>query len=698
MSPLEQIDEKGAEGSPSTRVEQAARTEETTSDASFHSELLAVEFSHGDDGLSHPRLRGSMPVAFFQDLVSDEYDRIVRHPRLVGDTHGLRYSLTFPELPSNAGGRALLRPVLGKIGGQPVPYWATLSLTDAAKTRSYLRGIQGSTRPDSEKELTTQEWRRTIDQVLDLGVVNISFRGGDVLLRDDIVELVEYIDKSRATVNLFTDGCSLEPAILPRLEAAGLNALVFQIQGSTPDKHDEAAQLPGLFEKVVQGIGKALDAGLLVGCITHSKKEDISSGELEERIRLARRLGVHQVTIVDAIPTGFQLRQEEIILEKDEREQVVALARRYNREPDGARVVLEFFPTNGLGPVGPDEDLQLHVTSRGDVCPCDYTPLAFGNVRESDMAPIWAEMSSHPAYGKPPELYRMQDVGFRRRYIDSLPADTTLPYYVGGKQRIGVIAGWGEFPLFFAREVKKFGYEVLAIGLEEEVSGRIGDYADKVWTVGVGELSKFIELLKANDLREIVMVGKVHKSAMFGAVKIDDRMKRLLASLQIKDDASILKAIASEMEKEGIHIMEPNHFISSLLIRKGCLTRRQPTDREMTDVKYGYEMAKKIAAMGIGQTIAVKDGAVLAVEAIEGTDKAITRASTLARGNIVVVKVAAPDHDMRFDAPVIGEDTIQTLFTTDTRVLAVEADRTIILDRSAVIEKANDRNITIVAL
>jgi DUF1009 family protein len=349
--------------------------------------------------------------------------------------------------------------------------------------------------------------------------------------------------------------------------------------------------------------------------------------------------------------------------------------------------------------VGPDEDLQLHVTSQGDVCPCDYTPLAFGNVKDRSLAEIWDEMSSHPAYGKPPELYRMQDVGFRRRYIDGLPDDAALPYYVGGKQKIGVIAGWGEFPLFFAREVKKFGYDVYAIGLEEEVSGRLGDFADRVWTASVGELGKVIDILKQNGLREIVMVGKVHKaSSMFGQIQLDDRMRRLLASLTVKDDGTLLKAIAGEMETEGIHIMEPNHFISSLLIRKGCLTRRQPSEQEMADVHYGYEMAKKIASMGIGQTIAVKEGAVLAVEAIEGTDKAITRASTLANGNIVVVKVAAPDHDMRFDAPVIGEDTIQTLFTTDTRVLAVEADRTIILDREAVIKKADDRNISIVAL
>lgn len=659
--------------------------------------LLAVSFEDVG-GATKPELKGTLPAPFFQAAVQGEFDRVVAHPRLLTGRAAASHSLAFPELPSPAASRALLRPVLARLSGRPVPYWATLSLTDAARTRSYLRGIQGSTRPDADRELSTAQWKQVIDQVLDLGVVNISLRGGEVLLREDVVELVAYIDKARATVNLYTDGSALEAEVLPQLRDAGLRSVVFQLHGSTPDRHDEAAQLPGLYERVLKGVGQALDAGLLVGILTMASKEDIASGELEARIRLARSLGVHQLTLVDAIPTGLKLRHEEIILDKAEREAVVTLARRYNQEPDGTRVVLEFFPTNGHGPVGPDEDLQLHITSGGDVCPCDYTPLAFGNVADKDVAEVWAEMSSHPAYGKPPELYRMQDVGFRRRYIDGIPDDTALPYYVGGKQKIGVIAGWGEFPLFFAREVKKYGYEVCAIGLEEEVSGRLGDYCDKVWTVGVGQLDKVIELLKAEDLREIVMVGKVHKASMFGAVQIDERFMRLLASLKIKDDASILKAIATEMEKDGIHIMEPNHFISSLLIRKGCLTKRQPSEREMADVQYGYEMAKKIATLGIGQTIAVKDGAVLAVEAIEGTDKAITRASTLANGNIVVVKVAAPDHDMRFDAPVIGEDTIQTLFTTDTRVLAVEADRTIILDRDAVIEKADDRNISIVAL
>lgn len=662
--------------------------------------LMTVEFDGVEEGPLEvrPVVRGLLPASFFDADVVQEWERVTTHPTLNTGAPEASFSLSFPPVPSRAAGRALLRPSLARLAGRPVPYWATLSLTDAAKTRSYLRGIQGSTRPVVEEELSTDEWKRVIDQVLDLGVVNLSLRGGEVLLRDDVVELVDYIDTDRVTVNLFTDGSSLDPEILKCLRKAGLRALVFQLHGSTPDGHDEAAQAPGLYETVLKGVGQALDAGLLVGMITMASKEAIASGELEERIRLARSLGVHQLTVVDAIPTGLKLRHEEIILDKPEREAVVGLARRYNAEPDGTRVVLEFFPTNGMGPVGPDEDLQLHITSSGEVCPCDYTPLAFGNVQDRDVAEIWAEMSGHPAYGKPPELYRMQDVGFRRRYIDGIPDDSTLPYFVGGRQRIGVIAGWGEFPIFFAREVKKYGYDVIAIGLEEEVSGRLGDYCDKVWTVGVGQLQKVIDLLKDQDLREIVMVGKVHKASMFGQVQIDERFMGLLASLKIKDDATILQGIAAEMEKEGIHIMEPNHFISSLLIRKGCLTKRKPSDQEMADVKYGYEMAKKIATLGIGQTIAVKDGAVLAVEAIEGTDKAITRASTLANGKIVVVKVAAPDHDMRFDAPVIGEDTIQTLFTTDTRVLAVEADRTIILDREAVIEKADDRGISIVAL
>ncbi len=663
-----------------------------------HEPVLSIGLERTEGRSLRLGLSGDLASPVLEDLARGELARVQKHSVVIDRDGQLSYSLTYPPLPSRAGRRALLRPVLQRIRGRAVPYWATLSITDAARTRNYLRAIQASTRPDEANELSTAEWKRVIDQVLDLGVVNISFRCGEVLLREDAPELVRYVDKARATVNVYSDGSTLEPKVIGDLADAGLHALMVHLQASTPDAHDESSQMPGLYERVLKGVSHALDRGLLVGLVTRASKEDISSGEIEARIRLARSLGVHQITIVDAIPTGLQLHREEIILDEAERKAVVALARRYNQEPDGSRVLLEYFPTNGAGPVGPDEELQLHVTARGDVCPCDYTPLAFGNVRERDVQVVWEEMLAHPAYGRPPELYRMQDVGFRRRYIDSLPENTSLPYYVGGKQRIGMIAGFGEFPLFFAREVKKYGYEVLAIGLEEEVSSRLADYADQVWTVGVGELDRVIRILKEQDLTELVMVGKVHKASMFGKLTLDDRMKRLLASLQIKDDPTILAAIAREMESEGLHIMEPNHYISSLLIRKGCLTRRQPTDREMSDVRYGYQIAKQIAAMGIGQTVAVKDGAVISVEAIEGTDKAITRASTLAHGNIVVVKVAAPDHDMRFDAPVIGEDTINILFSADARVLALEADRTIILDRDAVIKKADDRNITIVAL
>jgi DUF1009 family protein/MoaA/NifB/PqqE/SkfB family radical SAM enzyme len=643
-------------------------------------------------------LRGALASDAVEGVVTAELDRVRCHPPIAVRDGVVNYSVTYPGLPSPAACRALARPVLSKVTGSAVPYWATMSLTDAARTRNYLRAIQASTRPNEAAELTTEEWKRTIDQVLDLGVVNISFRGGEVLLRDDVAELVNHVDKNRAAVNVYSDGTTIDKGLLVALKAAGLNALVFHLHASDPDAHDEIAQYPGLYERILKGVSGALDAGLLVGFITRASKEDIESGELEAKIRLARSLGVHQITVVDSIPTGIQLHREDIILDSAQRKAVVALARRYNAEPDGSRVVLEYFPTNGEGPVGPDEELQLHVTSQGDVLPCDYTPLAFGNVRERNVDAIWAEMASHPAYGRPPELVRMQDVGFRRRYIDGLPEHIEVPYYVGGKQKIGMVAGFGEFPIFFAREVRKYGYEVYAVGLEEEVSGRLTDYVDKVWTAGVGQLDEVINLLKEQDLTEVVMVGKVHKASMFGKVQFDERMMKLLASLKIKDDPTILAAIACEMEKEGIHIMEPNHYISSLLIRKGCLTACQPTDRQMQDIHYGYRIAKKIAEIGIGQTVAVKDGAVLAVEAIEGTDKAITRASTLANGDIVVIKVSAPDHDMRFDAPVIGEDTINILFSADARVLAVEADRTIILDREAVINKANDRNISIVAL
>lgn len=661
-------------------------------------QALAVEIRSASPGPYEALVKGLLAGPEIQEPVSAELARVFKHPAIRREAGVSNFSVAYPALPSAAAARALLRPVLAKLKQRPVPYWATMSLTEASRTRSYLRAIQGTARPDEASELSTDEWKRVIDQVLDLGAVNISFRGGEVLLREDVAQLVRYVDKSRATVNVYSDGSSVDTRLVRELKAAGLNALVIQLQAATPERHDELAQSPGLFEKMKKSVAMALEAGLLVGFITRASKEAIRTGELEARIRVARELGVHQLTIVDAIPTGLELRREEIILADSERKEIIALARRYNAESEGARVILEYLPTNGSGPVGPDEDLQLHVTSRGDVCPCDYTPLAFGNVRSTPLRQIWEEMSGHPAYGRPPELYRMQDVGFRRRYIDSLPEGTALPYFVGGKKKIGMIAGFGEFPIFFAKEVKKYGYEVVAIGLEEEVSKHLGDHVSKVWTTGVGELEKVIQILKDADLTELVMVGKVHKASMFGKLKMDERMIRMLESLEIKDDARILAAIAKEMESEGLHIMEPNHYISSLLIRTGCLTRRKPTDREMADIKYGYQMAKKIAELGIGQTVAVRNGAVLAVEAIEGTDKAITRASTLANGQIVVVKVSAPNHDMRFDAPVIGEDTINILFSADARVLAVEADRTIILDRDEVIKKADDRNISIVAL
>jgi hypothetical protein len=341
---------------------------------------------------------------------------------------------------------------------------------------------------------------------------------------------------------------------------------------------------------------------------------------------------------------------------------------------------------------------QFYMTAHGDVCPCDFTPLTFGNVREDSLQAIWARMTSHPAYCHREGRCRMQNREFRKRYITTIPKDAPTPYRMGERPKIGVLAGFGEFPVLFTKEIVRAGYDVMVVAIEDEAGSGLVKTVPKLHRAGVGDLDKVINLFRAAGVRDIVMVGKVHKDKLFAKVPMDARMKRVVGSLKVKDDASILKAIGEEVEREGLKVREPTEYLQSLLVTPGVLTRREPTEAEMADVTYGYRIAKDIAALGIGQAVVVKGGTILAVEAIEGTDRAIIRASSLSNGGAVVVKVAAPNHDMRFDTPVIGADTINTLFASGAKVLAVEAGRTIILNRDSVVEKANDRGISIVAM
>lgn len=263
-------------------------------------------------------------------------------------------------------------------------------------------------------------------------------------------------------------------------------------------------------------------------------------------------------------------------------------------------------------------------------------------------------------------------------------------------KKIGIIAGMGELPLLIAKEAKKEGYYVFSIALKELASPDIEEYSDEVKWISIGKLGAIIDSLKGAQLKEAVMAGKAPKELLYKSTIIPDlRAVRLLMSLKDRKDDTIMLAIVEELKKEGIHILKTTEFARSLLIKEGILTRKKPSKIQLEDVRFGYRIAKEIGRLDIGQTVVVKDKAVMAVEAIEGTDRAIKRGGKLAGEGAVVVKVSKPQQDLRFDVPVAGLETIRSMKESGCTVLALEAERCLFIQREKAIEEADRAGIVI---
>ena len=263
---------------------------------------------------------------------------------------------------------------------------------------------------------------------------------------------------------------------------------------------------------------------------------------------------------------------------------------------------------------------------------------------------------------------------------------------------IGLIAGNGSFPLEFAKAAKAKGLAVVAVAHEGETLPELEQWADTVVWIKVGQLGKLIKAFKDRGVTDVLMAGGITKTRLFSGALPDLRGAALLARMVAKKDDSILRAVAEELESDGIVVRESTLFLDNLLAPAGVLTKRKPSKDELKDIAYGWQLAKEIGRLDIGQTVVVKDLAVLAVEAIEGTDEAIRRGGRLCREGAVVVKICKPQQDLRFDLPATGLRTIETMREVRAACLAIEAGRTIIIERDAVLAAANAAGIAIVAL
>ncbi len=265
-------------------------------------------------------------------------------------------------------------------------------------------------------------------------------------------------------------------------------------------------------------------------------------------------------------------------------------------------------------------------------------------------------------------------------------------------EKIGLIAGSGQFPILFSKAAKSKGYQVFAVAHRSETDRALEQYVDRIEWIHLGQLKRLIKFFNTCRVAEAVMVGGIKKTRIFSDVRPDTKAIKLIKGLRHIHDDGILRSFADILDAEGIKIRASTHLLPGLLAPAGCWTKRKPGRSERADIDVGWEAAKAIGRMDIGQCVVVRRKTVLAVEAIDGTDATILRGGRLSKGKAVVVKVCKPIQDHRFDMPAVGIRTIETMRSVDARVLVVEAGRAVVFDRRAMIALADQAGIAIVAL
>ena len=265
--------------------------------------------------------------------------------------------------------------------------------------------------------------------------------------------------------------------------------------------------------------------------------------------------------------------------------------------------------------------------------------------------------------------------------------------------RYGLIAGNGRFPVLALESARRLGHEVTVIAIQEEASPEIESLAPRCHWISLGELSKLIEILKREGITEVVMAGQVKHASIFSSIRPDWRLAKLLMSLPAKNTDGLIGGVIKVLEGEGIHLRDSTALLKPLLADCGVMTRRKPDKDEDADIQYGRRVANALSGFDVGQSVAICERACVAVEAMEGTDAMLRRAAALVnRKRLTLVKAARRREHLLFDVPVVGFNTIPVMRETGTTVLAVEAGRTLMLDKESMIEAANSAGITVIGV
>ena len=266
-------------------------------------------------------------------------------------------------------------------------------------------------------------------------------------------------------------------------------------------------------------------------------------------------------------------------------------------------------------------------------------------------------------------------------------------------KKIGLIAGVGRLPVEFARAARGMGVHVIGIGVLPDVDPELAQVTHTYENINIAKLDRIFKVFKREKVTEITLLGKITKELVYAHRELPDlRVLKIFSRIKNFSDDTLTLALVEELAAEGITVLDQTELLRPLMPAAGVLTNRKPTEAELADMRFGLNMAKKIGGLDIGQTVVVKNRAIMAVEAIEGTDACIRRGGQLGRGGVTVAKSAKPKQDMRFDVPGVGPDTLDSMIEAGAVALVIEAGKTLVVDRETMVAKADQHGITIVAM
>jgi DUF1009 family protein len=262
---------------------------------------------------------------------------------------------------------------------------------------------------------------------------------------------------------------------------------------------------------------------------------------------------------------------------------------------------------------------------------------------------------------------------------------------------IGLIAGGGQFPLMLAESAKKQGLKMVAVAHIGETDPRLSNLVDRIEWIKLGKLGRLIKVFKKEGVKKALMAGTITKRRMFEDFKPDLRGAAMLTKLAVFHDDGLLRAVARELENEGIRMVKSSTYLPDLVAPMGCLTKRKPSREEREDIRFGWRVAKAMGRLDTGQCVVVRKKVVVALEGIDGTDETILRGGRLAKEKAVVVKVSKPGQDLRFDIPTVGLKTMKVMSKAKASVLAIESGKTLIFDKQKMVKFADKAGICIIS-